>query len=52
MELEYVKNYKNIKLKISEGSIIVGKINITNFGRLSEYLKQSNDNFITIFSDD
>ena len=48
--IEYAKNYKNIKVKISDGSVITGKINITNFARLSEYLKQSSDKFITILS--
>jgi hypothetical protein len=46
----YEKNYKNIKVKISDGSIINGKINIMSFPRLSEYLKQSNDKFISIVS--
>ncbi len=48
---QYVKNYKNIKVKISDGNIITGQINITNFSRLSEYLKQSSDKFITIVVD-
>lgn len=50
--VDYVKNYKNIKAKISDGSIITGKINIMNFARLSEYLKQSNDRFITILAEE
>jgi hypothetical protein len=48
----YEKNYKNIKAKISDGSIITGKINISNFPRLSDYLKQSTDKFITIQSEE
>ena len=51
-DIEYAKNYQNIKVKISDGSVITGKINITNFARLSEYLKQSNDKFITILSEE
>jgi len=50
--VEYEKNCKNIKAKISDGSIITGKINILNFARLSDYLKQSNDKFITIHSEE
>ncbi len=50
--IDYVKNYKNIKAKISDGSVISGKINIMSFARLSEYLKQSNDKFITILSEE
>jgi len=50
--VDYVKNYKNVRAKISDGSIIVGKINIMSYGRLSEYLKQSNDRFITILAEE
>ena len=50
--IDYVKNYKNINAKISDGAIITGKINIMSFGRLSEYFKQSNDKFITILSEE
>jgi hypothetical protein len=49
---DYAVNYKNIKAKISDGTIITGKVNVMNFARLSEYLKQSNDRFITIFSEE
>ncbi len=47
----YELNYKNIKAKISDGSIITGKMNIAAFGRLSEYFKQSTDKFITILTE-
>jgi hypothetical protein len=50
--IDYAKNYQNIRAKISDGSIITGKINITNFARLSEYLKQSSDRFITVLSEE
>jgi hypothetical protein len=50
--VDYVKNYKNIKAKISDGTIITGKVNIMSFARLSEYFKQSNDKFITILSEE
>jgi hypothetical protein len=50
--IDYAKNYQNIKAKISDGTIITGKINIMNFARLSEYLKQSSDRFITILSEE
>jgi hypothetical protein len=46
--LEYEKKYRNIKVKVSDGSIITGQINIMTFARLSDYLKQSNDKFIAI----
>ena len=51
-DIEYARNYKNIKVKISDGSVITGKLNIMNFSRLSEYLKQSSDKFITILTEE
>lgn len=51
MEVEipiYEVNFKNIKVKISDGTVVTGKVNITAFNRLSDYLKRSPDNFITI----
>ncbi len=45
---EYEVKYRNIKVKISDGTIITGQINILTFTRLSEYLKQSNDKFIVV----
>ncbi len=47
---EYEKKYRNIKVKVSDGSIVTGQINIMTFARLSDYLKQSNDKFIAITS--
>lgn len=47
--VNYEINYKNIKTKISDGTIISGKINISAFSRLSDYFKNSTDRFITIF---
>jgi len=48
----YVVNYKNIIVKTSDGSVISGQTNIVAFGRLTEYLKQGTDKFITVFSDE
>lgn len=45
---EYEVKYRNIKVKISDGTIITGQVNILTFTRLSEYLKQSNDKFIVV----
>ncbi len=46
----YEVNFKNIKTKLSDGALITGKVNIMAFTRLSDYLKRSSDNFITISS--
>jgi len=49
---DYAINYKNIAVKVSDGSIISGKINIMNFNRVSDYFKAERDKFITIFSEE
>lgn len=47
----YEVNFKNIKTKLSDGTVITGKVNIAaGFSRISDYLKRSSDNFITISS--
>jgi hypothetical protein len=50
--LDYAINYKNIAVKVSDGSIVSGKINIMNFSRVSDYLKAERDKFVTVLSDD
>ncbi len=49
---DYAINYKNIAVKVSDGSIISGKINIMNFSRVSDYFKAERDKFITVLSED
>ena len=50
--VDYIKNYKNVTLKIRDGSTITGKINNFNFTRLSDLLRQTNDKFITVLHED
>jgi hypothetical protein len=51
--VEYVVNYNNISVKLSDGSIIKGKVNRGHDSkRLSDYLKHSPDKFTTIVSED
>ena len=52
MAVEFEKNYKGICVKISDGSMVKGKINLTNYPRISDMLKNSNEKFITVVSDD
>ncbi len=51
-QFDYAINYRNITVRISDGSIISGKINTMNYARLSDYLKATNDKFITILSEE
>jgi len=47
----YVTNYKNVAVKISDGSIIKGKINIRDtHHRLSDFFRLSHEQFITVIS--
>ena len=42
------RNYKKVTIKMTDGSILKGKINIKEFPKLSMLFKTSPDNFITI----
>ena len=49
----YVTNYKNVAVKISDGSIIKGKVNIRDTQqRLSDFFRYSQDQFITVISEE
>jgi hypothetical protein len=50
--IDYVKNYKNIAVKMSDGSEVKGKINIMSFARLSDLMKHSTDKFVTVLSEE
>ena len=52
MVVEFEKNYKGICVKVSDGSMIKGKINLTNYPRISDMLKNSTDKFITLVADE
>jgi hypothetical protein len=45
-------NFKNIAVKMSDGKVHTGKVNIRDFQRLSDFLKNKVDDFIVIVSDD
>ncbi len=42
------RNYKSVTLKMTDGSVIKGKINIREAGRLSNLFKTVPENFITL----
>jgi len=45
---QWIKNYKNVAIKMTDGSILKGKINIREHKRLSLLFKTLQDNFITL----
>jgi len=51
LELEdpvWEKNYKDAKVKLSCGTIITGKINIREFPRLSDMMKNTYESYIVV----
>jgi hypothetical protein len=49
---EYVTDYKNLSVKLSDGSTIRGKVNLgAEYKRLSDLLKHTPDKFITLVSE-
>ena len=44
----WVREYKNVTLKLTDGSIMKGKINIRDTGRLSNLLRVIPDIFIQV----
>ena len=51
-ELEWEVNFKRITVKMSDGSIFSGKVNIRGFQRLSDYLRTTDDRFLVILSEE
>lgn len=45
---QWIRNYKKVTIKMTDGSVLKGKINIKEFPRLSILFKTSPDNFITL----
>ena len=52
MSADYEMNFKRICVKLGDDTTIKGKINLTNYPRVSDMLKHCTDPFITIISDD
>jgi hypothetical protein len=44
----WIKNFRTVAIKIADGTIIKGKMNIGDYHRLSDFLKRTDDNFVTV----
>lgn len=44
----WVRNYRNVTVKIKDGTIINGKLNIGEYGRVSDLLRLSQDQYIVL----
>jgi len=51
-EPEWEINFKRVTVKMSDGSIFAGKVNIRGFQRLSDYLRTTDDRFLVILSEE
>jgi len=50
--VDYVTDYKNLSVKLSDGSSIRGKVNLgVDYKRLSDLMKHTSDKFITLVSE-
>lgn len=49
---EWEINFKEVTVKMSDGTMFAGKVNIRNFSRLSDFLKIATDPFIVIVSEE
>jgi hypothetical protein len=45
-------NFKHVTIKMSDGSVFGGKVNIRSFQRLSDYLRATDDRFIVILAEE
>ena len=50
---KYVINYRSVTLKMSDGTVLRGKINLGDtFQRLSDFFRRTETQFITMASDE
>ena len=51
--IDYVKDFRNLSVKLSDGSTIRGKVNLgADYKRVSDLMKHTPDKFITLVSED
>ncbi len=49
----YIRNYRSVILKMSDGSMLTGRINLGDtFQRLSDLIRRTETQFITVASDE
>lgn len=44
----WVKNFRNVTIKIKDGTVITGKLNIGEYPRVSDLFRQSQDQYIVL----
>ena len=51
-EILWDVNFKKVTVKMSDGTVFGGKVNIRNFQRLSDYLRATDDRFVVILGEE
>ncbi len=51
MDESWEVNLKQVIIKMADGSVFGGEVNVRGFKRLSDYLRATDDRFIVILSD-
>ncbi len=47
-KVNWPRNFRNVTIKMTDGSIIKGKINIKETGRLSQFFKEAKEDLLTV----
>ncbi|NLI76740.1 MAG: hypothetical protein GX442_09900 [Candidatus Riflebacteria bacterium] len=45
---QYEVNFKNVRVKMTDGTSVTGRVNITSCKRLSDLFRQTRDNFLPL----
>jgi hypothetical protein len=45
---QWVRKYRGVTIKIKDGTVISGKVNIGEYARVSDLLRQSQDQYIVL----
>ena len=48
---EWDVNFKRVTVKMSDGLVVQGKVNIRAFPRLSDFFRNADDTFVVVVSD-
>ena len=45
---QWVRNYRNVTIKVKDGTVITGRVNIGEYPRVSDLFKQTQDQYIVL----
>ncbi|MGC1404553.1 MAG: hypothetical protein WA974_16670, partial [Thermodesulfobacteriota bacterium] len=50
-QLKWEVNYRQVTVKMSDGLVYTGKVNIRQFPRLSDFFRNAEDRFLVVISE-